>query len=303
MGFAMSYSRDIKNFLCEIPLKRLCCKRALLYGMLSTRSDFANREIDFDTDNGKTCLVFSRAFKSVYSYVPLFDTSGFAPDNITGYKMKALPADITERVLSEADSVGYRFDEFFSCDSCRSCFFRGAFLAGGTISDPLKKGYHLEMLFKSEKMRENIADVLSRQGYVPKFTSRTGSYSLYFKDSAIIEDFLTIIGALHATMDLRNAKIMRDIRNNENRRSNCDTSNIYKSTEAAGAQLQAIKKLMENGRFTLLPQDLQQTAMLRLDNPECSLIEIAAMHTPPLTKSGVNHRMTKIIEFSKQKTD
>ena len=159
MGFAMSYSRDIKNFLCEIPLKRLCCKRALLYGMLSTRSDFANREIDFDTDNGKTCLVFSRAFKSVYSYVPLFDTSGFAPDNITGYKMKALPADITERVLSEADSVGYRFDEFFSCDSCRSCFFRGAFLAGGTISDPLKKGYHLEMLFKSEKMREAIKTV------------------------------------------------------------------------------------------------------------------------------------------------
>lgn len=297
----MSYSRDIKSSLCELSVKRPCCKRALLYGMLCSRSNFENGSVDFETESSKICLAFSRAFKSAYSYVPLFDTSGFAPDNITGYRMKPLPENIREKILSDSLSVQGRFDELFMCDSCRSCFFRGVFLAGGTVSDPTKKGYHLEMFFKSEKMRDHVADILSRQGYPPKVTARTGCHTLYFKDSAIIEDFLTIIGALHATMDLMNAKIMRDIRNNENRRSNCDTSNIYKSTEAAGIQMQAIKKLIDSGKFTLMSKDLQQTALFRLNNPECSLTEIAAMHEPPLTKSGVNHRMAKIVEFANRK--
>ena len=97
-----------------------------------------------------------------------------------------------------------------------------------------------------------------------------------------------------------NAKIMREIRNNENRRSNCDASNIFRSTGAADVHLRAIRKLIENGKLSLLPSELKTTAMIRHQNPECSLAEIATLHEPPLTKSGVNHRLKRIVDFAEK---
>ena len=147
-------------------------------------------------------------------------------------------------------------------------------------------------------MRAHITEILTELGLDPKTTDRKGSFSIYFKNSNDIEDFLTVIGAPHAALDLMNAKIMRDIRNNENRRSNCDASNIFRSTGAADTQMRAIKKIMDSGRLSLLSADLQKTALIRYENPECNLMEIAALHEPPLTKSGVNHRLQRIVAFA-----
>ena len=296
----MSFSSDIKNMLSSLPIKRNCCKKAILFGMLSSHSDFSQRQISFATDNEKVSAHMAWAFRQVYGVIPYYETSGVMPGVVSYYKMKPLQNELKDNVLSSVAEYLDENNQIVSCDSCLACFLRGLFLSGGTVSDPSKKGYHLEILFKSEEIRARIYDILCEQGYAPKLADRKGSLSLYFKNSESIEDFLTVIGAPHAALDLMNAKIMREIRNNENRRSNCDASNIFRSTGAADVHLRAIRKLMENGKISLLPGELKTTAMIRYNNPECSLAEIASLHEPPLTKSGVNHRLKRIVDFAEQ---
>lgn len=281
-------------------VKKACCQKALLFGLLCSHTEFESHTLKFYTDNEKVSTLASWVFRKCYGIIPYYDTASALPTQITYYKMKELDADKEAEILSDLSSFLASPNTFLTCSSCTSAFFRGLFLASGTVSDPLKKGYHLELLFKSETVRTAIGCIFTEMGLSPKTTVRKGSLSIYFKNSSDIEDFLTVIGAPHAALDLMNAKILRDIRNNENRRSNCDASNIYRSTGAADIQLRAIKKLMETGKLSLLPTDLQKTAKLRYENPECNLAEIAALHEPPLTKSGANHRLQRIVNFANE---
>lgn len=296
----MSFSSEVKNMLSSLQVKKKCCRKALLFGMLASHSEFESSNLSFATDNEKVSSLMSWLFRHVYSVIPYYETASSGPVGISYYKMKPLDEDKQSVLLSEIEAINYDFRNLFLCPACLSAYLRGIYLAGGTVSDPTKKGYHLELLFKCEKIRENVFSILEENGFTPKLATRKGSLSIYFKNSTSIEDYLTVIGAPHAALDLMNAKIMREIRNNENRRSNCDTSNIYRSTGAADIQIRAIKKLEESGKLSLLPGELKTTAMIRLNNPECSLTEIAAMHEPPLTKSGVNHRMKRIVDFANE---
>lgn len=296
----MSFSSEIKTTVCGLPIKKTCCKKAILFGLLCAHSDFENHTVSFYTDNEKVSTLASWLFRQCYGFIPYYDTSGTLPSQITYYKMKDLDDETEELILADLQAFLESYTAYFRCPNCAAAFYRGLFLASGTVSDPTKKGYHLEILFKSEIIRTVVLTVFEEFGLSPKTTTRKGSISIYFKNSTDIEDFLTAIGAPHAALDLMNAKILRDIRNNENRRSNCDASNIFRSTGAADIQLRAIKKLMESGRLSLLPAELQKTALIRYENPECNLAEIAALHEPPLTKSGANHRLQRIVAFANE---
>ena len=296
----MSFSSEVKNILSSLQIKRNCCRKALLLGMLASHSDFENKIISFSTDNEKVSSLMSWAFRHVYSVIPYYETSAVVPGVVSYYKMKLFDDETQQSVLFSATEFIEQIKVAPACDACLSCFLRGLFLSSGTVSDPEKRGYHLEIFFKSESMRETVYHILCENGFLPKLADRKGSLSIYFKNSENIEDFLTVIGAPHAALELMNAKIMREIRNNENRRSNCDASNIFRSTGAADVHLRAIRKLMGNGKISLLPGELKTTAMIRYQNPECSLSEIAALHEPPLTKSGVNHRMKRIVDFAEK---
>ncbi len=296
----MSFSSEVKNMLSGLTIKKNCCRKALLYGLFCAHSDFRNQRLSFATDNEKVSSLTSWAFRHVFGYIPYYETSGTLPGYITYYKMKALSKEQTELFIGTFADADSELNKLFTCSTCLPVFLRGLFLASGTVTDPSKKGYHLEILLKSEANCAKVFSLLDEQGLSPRKTIRKGNHSIYFKNSESIEDFLTVIGAPHAALDLMNAKIMREIRNNENRRSNCDASNIFRSTGAADLQIRAIKKLIETGKISLLPGELKTTAMIRYENPECSLTEIAAMHEPPLTKSGVNHRMKRIIDFAEE---
>ena len=139
-------------------------------------------------------------------------------------------------------------------------------------------------------------ELLESAGFSPKYTERKTSFVVYIKESENIEDFLTSIGASQAAISIMNAKIYKDIRNNQNRRSNCDAANINKMTGKAQECIRAIRMLEDSGVFSLLSEDLKTTAALRKENPEASLAELAELHCPPITKSGVNHRLRKICE-------
>jgi DNA-binding protein WhiA len=143
-----------------------------------------------------------------------------------------------------------------------------------------------------------LADFLAEMGWVPKSRSLDGGIGLYFKKNAVIEEIISTVGANQALFALINAKIARDIRNEENRATNCVAHNIGKTVNAARRVCLAVEKIREQAKYDLLPIELKETAELRIENPEASLGELAAMHVPPITKSGLNHRLQKILAFA-----
>ena len=183
-------------------------------------------------------------------------------------------------------------------ECCRASFLRGAFFAGGSLTDPLKR-YHLELNTSHLQASRELEVLLRECGYPPKGLSRNGSFITYFKQSDQIEDFLTLIGAPVAAMHLMSAKLEKDLRNSVNRRLNCDSANLDKAVEAAQEQLEAIRRLRSADLLDKLPDKLKKTAALRLEYPELSLSELAAAFDPPVTKSCLNHRLRKIQELAK----
>lgn len=182
-------------------------------------------------------------------------------------------------------------------ECCRQSFMRGAFLAGGSVTDPDKR-YHLELVTSHQKVSDESYQLLLEMGFSPLDAQRSGSRILYFKRSDMIVDYLTAIGAPVCAMKIIEAKVEKELRNGVNRRCNCDTANLGKAVNAAQQQLQAIRQLRERGKLDTLPEKLRDAARLREENPEATLSELAAMAEPPLSKPAMSHRMRKLIELS-----
>jgi len=184
-------------------------------------------------------------------------------------------------------------------ECCRRSFIRGAFLTGGTITNP-EICYHLELVTDHYNVSRETYSLLLDMGFFPKETARSGNFITYFRQSTAIEDFLTLIGApLHA-MKLMSAKIEKDMRNSVNRKVNCDTANVAKTVDASAARIEAIMKIKVSGAYETLPEKLRQTAELRLQNPELSIKELAEISMPPVTKSCLNHRLRKLVVLSEE---
>lgn len=310
----ISFSQETKNHLCSINYKKQCCKVALLYGILILSNTFTREKIRLITENERLSTLTIRLLKSCFSvegnlYISQKSLGG---QKFNSYKITVSNKEDLGKIFSgfgyeAGEEIEEIKDGLFLCEGCLPAFIRGAFLTGGTISDPQKtSGYHLEISSPNEQLLNKVHEKMLEAGLSPKFGMRKSSHSqnkkypvIYFKESEAIEDFLTYIGAPQAALNIMNVKIYKDIRNNENRRSNCDTANIYKMTEAAQAQIKAINYFRtENGEFARLTPDLETTARLRLMYPTASLQELGDLHEPKITKSGVNHRLKKIMELA-----
>ena len=184
-------------------------------------------------------------------------------------------------------------------DCCRTAFLRGAFLAGGSVTDPEKR-YHLELATSHVPASREVQALMEEMGFLPRTIRRGADALLYFKQSEHIEDFLTKIGAPAAAMDIMTAKVDKEIRNGANRAMNCDMANVNKTLDAAQEQMSAIEALRRSARWDKLPEKLRQTAALRLEYPELSLVQLAEKCDPPVTKSCMNHRMRKLMEEAKE---
>jgi len=297
----MSFSFDTKNELCRLPVQRLCCARAEAYGILLYCNTFHAGEVRIVTENpnfaARLPRLFQRAFSLRFDRQPeegaegklVFQiTDGKKLDhivNLLGYDPRQNPVlHINFGLLEE--------------ECCRASFLRGVFFAGGSITDPLKR-YHLELTTSHLQVSRELEVLLRECGYPPKSVTRNGSFVTYFKQSDQIEDFLTMVGAPVAAMNVMSAKMEKDLRNSVNRRLNCDSANLDKAVEAAMEQLEAIRKLEEAELLEKQPEKLQQTAALRMTYPELTLSELAAEFDPPVTKSCLNHRLRKLVELAK----
>ena len=298
----MSFSFDAKNELCRLPVQKLCCARAEAYGILLYCNTFSAAEVRIITENpnfaARLPKLFHRAFNLRFDRQPEPGAAG------------KMVFQITERRKLEriTDMLGYDPRQnlvlhinfaLLEEDCCRASFLRGVFFAGGSTTDPLKR-YHLELTTSHQQASRELEVLLRESGYPPKSVARNGSFVTYFKQSDQIEDFLTLIGAPVAAMNVMAAKMEKDLRNSVNRRLNCDSANLDKAVLAAQEQLEAIRRLRAAGRLDRLPEKLKETAALREAHPELSLSELAETVDPPVTKSCISHRLRKLMELAKE---
>ena len=298
----MSFSFEAKNELCRLPVQKLCCARAEACGILLYCNTFTSAEVRIITGNphlaGRLPKLFHRAFGLRFDRLPGAGESSKLVFQISdGEKLRGI-ADLLGFSPEQNLALHINF-ALLEEDCCRAAFLRGAFFAGGSVTDPAKR-YHLELATSHLQVSRELEALLRECGYPPKSVSRSGSFITYFKQSDQIEDFLTLIGAPVAAMNVMSAKLEKGLRNSVNRRLNCDSANLDKAVEAAQEQLEAIGRLRDAGVLEQLPDKLQQTAALRAAHPELTLSELAENFDPPVTKSCLNHRLRKLMQMAKE---
>ena len=295
----MSFAGDVKNELCRTGETKRCCAQAELYGVLLFCNTFTRREIrivtECDAFAARLPALFKRAYRLNVPPVP----EGEGKRTMVIDDPEAISI-IREGYGEDAAALAHHVNFAVLEDACcRAAFFRGAFLAGGSVTDPLK-GYHLELSTSHLHVSREVPALMGEMNFEPKQAKRKANYISYFKRSGAIEDFLTTIGAPLAAMEVMTAKVEKGLRGGVNRRVNCDAANLDKVVEAAQAQIEAIRRLEQSGQLELLPDKLKESAQLRLDYPEDTLSQLAQRCVPPITKSALNHRLRKLVELGSE---
>ena len=292
----MSFSSDAKAELCRVPLTRRCCARAEAYGVLLYAGSFSPTEVRIVTESEDFAARLPKLFQKAFGV--RFDAQESGSKSIfritDGQKLAVI-----------LEALGYDPDQHYALhvnfalleeECCRASFLRGAFLAGGSVTDPLKR-YHLELATPHHSVSREAYSVLLELGFTPKETQRGGNWLLYFKQADFIADFFTAIGAPGTAMNIMTAKVEKEMRNTITRRVNCDSANADKVVAAAQEQIDAIRRIVREYGIDALPEPLKDAALLRIANPEASLADLATLSYPPVTKSCLSHRLKKIMSF------
>lgn len=293
----MSFSSETKAELCRVPLSHRCCARAEAYGVLLYAGGFSPTEVRIVTESADFAARLPKLLQKAFAV--RFDTLDTGSKSIFRISDEAKLAAVLETLGYDAGQH-YAMHVNFALleeECCRASFLRGAFLAGGSVTDPLKR-YHLELATPHLQAGREVEALLRDMGYEPKNVLRQGNGVTYFKQSNHIEELLTRIGAPAAATEIMAAKVEKEMRNTVNRRVNCDAANVDKAVAASRGQVEAITRLTDAGIVATLPVKLQEVAVARLLQPELSLSELAETFDPPLTKSCLNHRMRKLMELA-----
>ena len=296
----MSFSAETKAELCKIPLLRPCCALAEAHGVLLCCHTFSDREIRIITASDafaqRLSKLFKRAFDLSFDQLP--------PENARGKRTFLITnPDSIQAIFaaySQTPSLALHINYgVLESDCCRQSFLRGAFLAGGSVTDPDKR-YHLEFSTNHSSVSREAYSLMLEMEFSPKESTRSGGYLIYFKRSEAIEDVLTTMGAPLAAMGIMQSKVAKDMNNAINRRVNCDSANADKIVSAAQEQLEIIRDLDRRYGLFNLPETLSQTAMLRIANPESSLADLAKLADPPVSKSCMSHRLKKLLAYKEE---
>lgn len=300
---SISFSGSAKAEICRAFPQKKCCALAECFGILLYCNSFGADGIRIITESrefGQNLpKLFKKAFDLEFDSYPSLESPGKLVFQI----------DDPEKIDIIMSAYGFDPEMTLSLhvnlpvveeDCCRAAFLRGAFLAGGSVTDPVK-GYHLEFATGHHSVaRETYALMEEIMGFYPKTAERAGGMILYLKQSDMICDCLTYLGAPVAAMGIMEAKLEKELNNKVNRRCNCDDANTSKVVEAAQEQISAIRILRERGILEHLPQKIQAAAAAREQNPEASLTELAAMMDPPISKPAMNSRLKKLLITAKE---
>lgn len=300
---ALSFSASAKAEVCRGFPQKTCCALAQCFGVLLYCNSFQSDNIKIITESREFAYILPKLFQKAFDM------------DFDSYPSMEAPGKLVFQIWDE-EKIGrimeaFGFDPKGSLslhvnlpvveeDCCKAAFLRGAFLAGGSVTDP-SKGYHMEIATTHQSVaRETDALLREVMGFPPKTAGRGGGVVLYLKQNELISDLLTYLGAPIAAMGIMEARLEKELNNKVNRRCNCDDANISKVVEAAQEQLAAIRVLEERDMLENLPPKLRQAAEARAENPSASLGELAAMMEPPITKPAMNNRMKKLCMLAKE---
>lgn len=288
----MSFAAETKEALCALFIKNECCELSLLWGLLRYGGDFSEERIRLCT-NSAPVTALCRALLSKHFGIEV--PSG---GHLT---LSARDAALIYHAY-HADEGARAFSAWLRCEHCTGAFLRGVFLAAGNLSDP-GNSYHLDFLMQDAESAQALGAFLQSLDMPARSTVRGAQPLLYYKGSEAIEDFLVTIGARRAAFTVMDEKIRKDIRNNTNRVINLEVANLSKTASNAARQLRAIALLQKSGKLSHLEEALQITARLRQEHPDATLSALAALHDPPLTKSGLNHRLARLTAAAKEEKE
>lgn len=300
----MSFSNDVKNELSRIETNDAAGDKAELLGLLRMSGAIIirgmNIGIHFSTENAALARRALQLLKSNYQVqTEVVITRSRRLKKNNRYQVHVIPAPQVSIAMHELQLLSVESDlknPLLATHDCKRTFLRGAFLGGGSISRPTSD-YHLEMVTENEDFAHTIIKVMQAFSLKAKLTDRKNEYIVYLKDGESIINFLSVIGAHNAMMELENVRIVKEMRNNVNRVVNCETANLNKVVKAAVRQVNCIKFIDEHMGLENLPQPLRETAKLRMDYPDVSLNDLVE-YAGGLGKSGINHRLKKLQEIA-----
>ena len=296
-----SFSAAAKSEICRCFPQTDCCALAQCFGILLFCNSFRSDAVKIITESAEFAGLLPKLFKKAFGF-------GFDLQSGEGRGGKQVFQIQEPRKLEGIlNSFGFEGSRMLSLhvnlpvvenDCCKAAFLRGAFLSGGSVTDPVK-GYHLELATTHHSVaKESYLLIQETLGFLPKLASRSGAQVIYLKQSEQIADFLTFLGASVASMGIIEARLEHELNNKVNRRCNCDDANITKVVEASQEHLNAIRLLRERNRFDALPEKLKQAAQVREENPEASLSELAELVEPKISKPAMNHRLKRLVELA-----
>lgn len=305
----MSFTSDTKKELTTQISDRKCCQLAEITGFLKFAGSVTlmggKVGLKVTTENPAVARHFVTLIKGYFGSRSSLTIA--QPGGLRGrqYELSITPEMNSEAILRETGILTVK--EGFNCfpetlspavirkRCCKKAALRGIFLASGSVSDPAKgNGYHLELSFDSEEKAKDVIKLMNSFGLKAKLTIRRNRHIAYLKDGEQIEDFLSVIGVSTQLFKLQNIRITKDMRNTANRIVNCESANQDKIVGAAQLQIADIEYIRDTKSLDYLTGKLRETAVLRLENPELSLADLARLFDPPITKSGLNNRLKKI---------
>lgn len=289
----MSFTQNIKEDISKIRNQCKFCDVAELSAIVKLCANYQGGEIFIVTETDAVAerlqLLFGRVFGKKLDYTNKNGSFRFCPE------LEFFVSEVTDRLAL----FGEAYEQLIPNECCGMAYIRGAFLGGGSISDPNSR-YHLEFDARYEVYANQINEILAKFGINSKITYRKGRFIVYIKDYEQIADVLGIMGDVTAVMDFYNVTAEKNMRNIRNRRANCEAANIDKIAKTVAEQRVAIQKIQKTIGVSQLPAPLQEIIRLRIENPFDSLKELGEKANPPIGKSGVNHRLKRIAEIAEK---
>ena len=293
----MSFSQEVKNEILRHKITKSCCTVAAAYAVACFGKYFDDRGVVLQTENEGVAAFAQKLYRRCG-----IQGSVLRKERPTGcvYEFSVKdPAQVTALLAlfghtGKEPTLRIRPDHF-KCQNCVQAFISTAFLCCGTITDP-EKSYNLEFLSTRHYLSQQLEAMLAEHHFYPHRALRKGSITVYIKAADHIEDLLTFMGAGGAAMRIMEQRVYNEMRNKTNRLSNCETANIGKSVQAAVQVHLAIEQLRAANALDTLPENLRQTAELRMQYPDLPLAKLAEKFDPPVSKAGLSHRMKRIQE-------
>ena len=297
----MSFSSIVKEELSKKISSARHCQIAELAAIYSFCGSFVqkNKENSYIFFNFENVLVANKCFTLMKKAFTIYSGCDFV--NQIAYDEKSLTISVNDKELCEKIQDALESFSVTERTCCRRAYLRGAYLCGGSTTDP-GKSYHLEIVCKNKKSTDKIIELFETFDVDAKLVERGRYYIVYIKDSNKIVLALNVFEAPVALMEYENTIIMKEMRNSINRQNNCDVANLNKTVSAAQSVISDIKQLMGTAEYENLPDNIKEVAMLRVEYPDASLKELGEMLTPPLGKSGVNHRLRKLSEMARKRS-